>query len=69
MSFKDFFRSSSPVMSDRVRVILNDRDDARHLVAAIREVRSGKEDTSFTVSDATQSILNEEGLLENQNKR
>ena len=42
MKFKyTFFNSNPPVVSDRVKQMLSDKDDSKALVNAIREQRNG----------------------------
>jgi len=49
--FTSFFRSDTPLVSKRVRIILSSPEDSEKLANAIRDQRSGKKDTSFMLSD------------------
>lgn len=53
-----FWNSEYPLVSERVRVILNHPQDSKELAASVRRLRRG-EDASFTLSSETLYLIKE----------
>ncbi len=55
-----FWRSDTPLVSKRVRIILSNKADSSKLADAIRKQRNGESNTAFELSEEVTNKLEEQ---------